>query len=727
MRPQESIPCHAHLDTSCLTRETIRYGRRLALAILFAATLSAQTASIASVPVPTFGAAVFDAAGNSYYIGGGPVTPGAAQTQNGGGTCIANNGFFSIINVCPDAYVGKVNSAGAMVWGTYLGGPTADQSTAVAVDASGNVYLAGTTGGSFPTTADAAIANSTTATAFAAKISADGGTVLYSTYLPSTALTPAAIALDPQGNAYITGRSTTGHAFVLKLSADGSTFAYNVPLAGSKQDAGTVIAADANGNVVVAGQTQSPDFPVSAGVVQTHLAGTQNVFIAGLNAGGAVEFSTYLGGSASETAAAVALDSAGNIYVCGQTASANFPTTAGSFQPAALVPIWNNSSANGFVFRLNAQATALGWSTYVINADIPGQAGTAQLAVAPAGDVYAAGIAGAGFPVTLSAPQICFQGNNTNAYVVHLGSSGALLDATYVGQGGAAITGLAITSGGAVELAWSNGASMVTTLTFNTIPSVPAPCLSPAVLNSATFHVSSTGPAGVAPNEFISLTGFGLGPNTGVAYQPGANGEIPTALAGVQVSFDGVAAPVLYVQSRQINALVPAGVAGEAQTSISVLYNQSTIGSTTVSVGSIGVPGIFRAQPGFSTAAAAANQDGSVNSASNPASIGSIVSVWGTGVGTLSTPCMTGGLNPFSAIGLADGQTVFIQDGQGHYQPLYAGSAPTLACGVEQINLQIPAYATPPVYQFFPWSALESSDGSYDVNTGITGVTIYVK
>ena len=145
-------------------------------------------------------------------------------------------GFFDFVGPCSDAYLNKIDASGNLVWGTYLGGPTADETTAVAVDSAGNVYITGTTGGSFPTTAKAAVAASTTATAFAAKISADGSSVLYSTYLPATAATPSAIAVDAHGNAHIAGTSSSGHAFAAKLSADGSAFLYNVALAGSKQD-----------------------------------------------------------------------------------------------------------------------------------------------------------------------------------------------------------------------------------------------------------------------------------------------------------------------------------------------------------------------------------------------------------------------------------------------------------------------------------------------------------
>jgi len=114
--------------------------------------------------------------------------------------------------------------------GRLSGGPTDDHSTALAIDISGNVLVTGSTGGSFPTTANAAIGTSTTARVFAAKLNADGTRVLYSTYLPDTVATARAIAADYEGNAYIAGTTTTGHAVAVKLSADGSAILYTVVL-----------------------------------------------------------------------------------------------------------------------------------------------------------------------------------------------------------------------------------------------------------------------------------------------------------------------------------------------------------------------------------------------------------------------------------------------------------------------------------------------------------------
>jgi uncharacterized protein (TIGR03437 family) len=232
------------------------------------------------------------------------------------------------------------------------------------------------------------------------------------------------------------------------------------------------------------------------------------------------------------------------------------------------------------------------------------------------------------------------------------------------------------------------------------------------------------------PGELITLTGVGIGPDTGVGYQPNAQGQIPRQLAGVQVLFDGRPAPVLYVQSRQINALAPVELSGQTQTNITVIYNQATVGSIAAEVVADGRPGIFRLQPGVSSQAAAVNQDGTVNGPSNPAARGSVVSVWGTGFGPTDPPCATGGLNPPGPVKLAAGFSVDIVDGSPSGGPvapaLYAGSAPTLPCGVVQINLLVPTDAEPGGYQFFPQSVIARGGGTETIGATI-GATISVK
>jgi uncharacterized protein (TIGR03437 family) len=153
----------------------------------------------------------------------------------------------------------------------------------------------------------------------------------------------------------------------------------------------------------------------------------------------------------------------------------------------------------------------------------------------------------------------------------------------------------------------------------------------------------------------------------------------------VQVLFDGEPAPVLYAQSRQVNAQAPFELSGKTVTNISLVYNKVTVGSMTVTANQ-GRPGIFRLQTGVSPQAVALNQDGTINGISTPAARGSIVAVWGTGFPPIDAPCATGGLNPSGPVNLAGGWQV----SSGIDTVVYAGSAPGLLCGIVQINLLVP-------------------------------------
>jgi uncharacterized protein (TIGR03437 family) len=474
---------------------------------------------------------------------------------------------------------------------------------------------------------------------------------------------------------------------VIKLSPDGSTILYNVSLgSNSGPGTGSFITIDPKGNAVVAGATYAPDFPVTPGAIQTSVAGQQDVFVTKLNPVGGILFSTYLGGSGTDRPVALQTDSAGNIYIAGNTSSLDFPTTPGAFEPAAIVPLWNDSTPGGFAAALNPNGTALVWSTYVMSTDNGGnQAGVSEMAVAPSGDVYLAGMAGAGFPVTATAPQPCFSGYlaSSAGFVAHLNPQGALADATYLSIAQPYqinfVLGLAPEANGAVEVIWHYAGSNVASLIQfgNNGWTAPA-CLSTAVLNAATLQAGM----GVAAGELVTLSGFGIGPETGVGYQPGANGSVPNKLGGVQVFFDGSPAPVLYAQSMQINAIAPSVFKDQLVTFVTLTYDGQQFGAMELPVVPAN-PGVFR-RSAASSQAAAINQDSTLNGPSNSASPGSIVEIWTTGLGLTDPPCTVGGLNLAQAIGLDPSIVV-------HAQGLvYAGSAPGLVCGVVQMNVQIP-------------------------------------
>jgi uncharacterized protein (TIGR03437 family) len=663
-----------------------------------------------------------DAGGNLYIGTGGqaswPVTSGAAQAQFGGGSC---NGVGP--QPCTDAYLTKVNSTGNTVYATFLGRSGNDSASAVTVDSAGNLYAAGTAGGSFPTTANAAIATSTTSTTFAAKLNKTGSAFLYVTYLPAVLAKVSAITVDAQGNAYICGTTTTNHAIVVAVGADGSAFTYTKTLAGSQQESAQSLVVDSSGDVFVTGQTESPDFPITAGVVQPHIGGAYDAFVTKLDPTGNIVFSTFLGGSGNELGAVLGTDAAGDIYVAGATASTDFPTTSNGLHATPAVPIWNNSYPGGFLTSLTPDARRFNYSTYLPSWDQSG--GPYAIAVGTAGDVYLLDAGLAGSPATATAPRPCYNGGN-DVFLAHFGPQGQLDDSTFIGD-----SHVSLPSNNYLPV---DGSIMVVSTTGGTgnmpafeqvrfgEPGWTAPaCIAPAVLNGATLN--SPGQS-VAAGEVVSLVGNGIGPATGVSYQPGPGGQALRTVGGVQVLFDGIQAPILYAQSNQVNAIVPVEMKGQPSASVTLQYQNTTLGPFTQQLSAFD-PGIFRWNPGTSSQAAAINQDGTINGPTNPAPAGSIISVWGTGFGPMTTACSDGDPNIDAADFLAAGYSTAI-DSSANISVLYSGGAPLLLCGAMQINLQIPAGTPSGNFAIFPTAEYRSGN-TYTFAQASAGATVVVK
>jgi uncharacterized protein (TIGR03437 family) len=642
------------------------------------------------------------------------VTAGAAQPQPGGGTCTIISPPSAFPGPCYNAYIAKNDVDGNLTFATYLGGGSNTGAYAVAIDSSSNLYVAGTAGSPFPTTANAAIGampftNSPSAS-FAAKLSADGSSFLYVTYLPACMARPSAIAVDSEGGAYIAGTTSTtdpnSHVCVVKLSADGSAVVYSKTLAGSNQDSpATSLVADASGDVYVTGGTASPDFPVTAGALQAKLAGARNAFLTKLDPAGNIVFSTYLGGSGKDSGNALRVDASGNIYLVGKATSLDFPTTAGTYEPQPLVPAYS-TSAGGFAAKIAPDGKSIVWATYF--------PGPAQVVLGPGGDLY---LFGGGSPgaitATPSAPLPCAPGGPLQAggdLVAHLSASGALLDVTWVNQNIGSPAAFGLLPNGSLVLA---AGGKTYTITFGGAGWSAPPCMTPSPLSSATLV-----PTYVVPGELVTFLGLGIGPATGMA-APGGQ-SFPTSLGAVQVFFDGRPAPILYAQSGQVNAQAPFELSGQTSTTITLTYGGSTFGPVTVPL-NFAYPGLFRLQAGLTAQAVAENQDHSLNGPSNPAAPGSVVTLWGTGFPAISPACATGGLNPDAAVEIPSTYNV-VMNGGGTVH--YAGAAPTLACGVTQINMQVPLSAGAGSLLLTPQVC---NNGGLTCTVAFTGAAIYVK
>jgi hypothetical protein len=369
-----------------------------------------------------------DAAGNAYVTGlttstDFPTTTGAFDTSHNGGD---------------DAFVTKLNSTGsALVYSTYLGGGSGDEGFGIRVDTSGSAYLTGRTASTnFPTTLGAFdTSHNGGDDAFVTKLDATGSLLLYSTFLGGGGTDRGrSLAIDSAvpASAYITGETNsnnfpttigafdTSHngsddAFVTKLNATGTGLAYSTYLGGSNTDRGFGIAVDGSGSAYVTGETDSNNFPTTAGAFDTTRNGT-DAFVTKLNATGTgLVYSTFLGGSGADRGFGIAIDTGGSAYLTGETDSSNFPTTAGAFDTT-------RNGTDAFATKLNAAGSALLYSTFLGGGNADRGFG---IAVDGANNAYVTGRTDSSdFPTTAGAFDRTFN-NNGDAFVTKLDMIGA--------------------------------------------------------------------------------------------------------------------------------------------------------------------------------------------------------------------------------------------------------------------------------------------------------------
>lgn len=351
-----------------------------------------------------------DAQGNTYVAGFSPAT-GLPTT----------GGYQTSVKGTRDAFVMKLNPAGTQVlYATYLGGRRGDTfGRSIAVDASGNAYLTGTTtSSSFPTTTGAWQRTYAAGASFVTKLNGAGNALAYSTLVNGASLN--AIAVDAGGSAHAAGnassgtfattpgalRSTRAGGVVLRLNPAGSAAAYATYLGGSSGEEVNDIAVGPDGNAHVTGTTLSSDFP-TVNAFQASRAGGKDAFVAKLNADGtALLYSTFLGGAGNDYGTALAVDAFGDAHVVGRSFSSNFPVTLGAFQSAKghSDPVVSNA----FITKVVSTGGSLAYSSYLggrwcltagvfscfsFSSDEEGIDGATSVAVDAAGFAYVGGYA----------------------------------------------------------------------------------------------------------------------------------------------------------------------------------------------------------------------------------------------------------------------------------------------------------------------------------------------
>jgi hypothetical protein len=350
-----------------------------------------------------------------------------------------------------------------VTYSTYLGGLAEDDGLGIAFDSNGAAYVTGETestnfpilGGVAPNT------NAGSFDVFVTKVGADGLALVYSTYVGgSDSDSGNFIAVDASGDAFVAGGTSSSDfpvtagafqktfggggldAFVFELNPGGTALSYSTYVGGTGSDVANGLALDSAGNVYIVGSTGSADFP-TLNPIQKQLNGTTNGFVTKLNASGsALVYSTWLGGGTGDFVSAIALDSSGNAYVTGGTQNGTFPHTTGAFQTTC--GSCSGGLNNAFVTVINAAGSNYVYSTFLGGADNDEGLG---IAVDSSGDAYVTGMtdSSATFP-TKSAYQSTYGGGLNDAFVTELNSSGgSLIYSTFLGGSLADVgTGIAL-------------------------------------------------------------------------------------------------------------------------------------------------------------------------------------------------------------------------------------------------------------------------------------------
>ena len=626
----------------------------------------------------------------SAYVAGTTLSPDFPVTSTSLGTPSTNG--------C--AFVTKFNPSGTAIdFSVCL---AASAASAFGRDTSGNLYLL-----------IEKPANPYAASYALVKLDPAAQNILYTTAIGGY---PESIALDPVGDVYVAGSAGPGlattpgayqnqyaggqcpggnptstppctNAFVTKLTPAGSV-AWTTYLGGSGPDDAHAIAVDGAGNVWVAGSTVSPNFPTTANAISRTFHGIiyldplefGDAFVAKFDPTGShLLYSTYLGGSGADAAFGIAVDSAGAVYVAGGTGSPNFPTTPGALQTSYLNYNPNappSEGPDGFVTKFDTSgnliySTLTGATNGPIVVDATGQAYVSESGVASSSTIQPS----------------CAGPPNPAVLVINSAGSGVVANSAIPGaylaldgNGGLYSAGLAytlvfFTTPHAFQTEYGGGGSDAFAAKVDF--SQPAGPSIASVLNAASLFpgYASQYPTGaVAPGEIVTLFGNGFG-----STKPA-------------VSFGQFPATVLYASNRQINAVVPFEVMPTMPTFVTVQAGDETLGPVQLPV-VVAVPGIFTINANGGGQAAVLNQDSSVNSSTNPAARGSIVSVYMTGVGSLNPPIADGSLGPLTPPFPAPMAGVSAMIGSVDSPVVFAGQAPGLIAGATQVNIQVPQNA----------------------------------
>lgn len=546
--------------------------------------------------------------------------------------------------------VTKTDASGNLQFETQIGGAFAAN---LVLGSDASVYVTGDAGREFVTTPGVYEPMSPDATdPFVCKLESIGGHALFCTFIEAADLGLGTFIVDSNGNSYVAGvcGGDFTHTCVEKLSPDGSSLVYRKELEGNGS---SQIAVDAYGNLFVL-----YGLPLKL----AKLNPTGSILGVAVNVEVGFTGGSYL----------LALDPTGN-------------------------PQLLTIPQNGPIIRLVRYKTDLSGPIFTIAFSIGSSAVVAQWAIDSTGVADIIGLTqGADLPL-VRPTELCSQQTDsslsvypTNEFLIRIGNGGQILQSTYLPSG------LTPFNGQAFIIANPTGATVLVSddaeSTFKALDVGPTDT---EITLACIGNAASFGNLPLAPYEIVSLFGTTLGPPEPFIGQPNTDGLYPSQLGGVQVTFDGTLAPIFYASSGQLNVVTPGTLAGKTTSHVCVIFNAQTTNCIDALV-QLAAPGVFQSQPGY---AAALNQDGTINSQENPAPIGSIISFFVTGLGTMTPLPHDGSLVlpplPVQDLAVRVSYARTSPDGQSPAPPgsadvLYAGPAPFEVAGIGQINIRVP-------------------------------------
>jgi uncharacterized protein (TIGR03437 family) len=610
-----------------------------------------------------------------------------------------------------DAFVAKLNPAGTkLLYSTYLGGTRDDIGMAIAIDNSGNAYVAGATASmNFPITSNA----------YQTFLRGVGGEPLHESGFTSW---------DP------------GDAFVAKLDPTGSQLLYSTYLGGTNDDVALSIGLDSSNNVYIGGYTVSYDFPTTSGAFQRIFGGIEmqnkglnfgDGFVVKLNIGTAqLVYSTYFGGNGDDSINSIAVDGTGSVYMTGSTSSMHLQTTANAFQPLysgySIRPtLISQLLGDAFVAKLNPAGSALTYLTYLGGSQ--NDAGQA-IAVDSGGNAYVTGFTdSSNFPIIGAALQPKFGGDGNiqqrlnfgDAFVAIVNAAGTALQYSsfFGGSLDDLAAGLCLDAADNVYITGETVSSNFT-ITSNAAQKTYAG----KGLNGGfsfergdVFYAKFTGFSNsnppqitkvanaegealtIAPNTWVEVKGSALSA-TSRTWQSSdfVGNQLPTSLDGVSVSFNGENAFVYYISASQINVLTPPDLPSGT---LQVVVNNANGGSASFPATSQTLsPSLFIVGSGPYILATHLNNVGSCLSTaayclvgppslypgqSTPAMGGETIVLYANGFGAVTPPVIKGSLTQNGA--LSSTPRVLIAN-----NPATVSFAGLVSPGLYQFNVVVP-------------------------------------